>query len=126
MCLISVNANPSAWKVFQVELLSFENTTKTIKFRHEPLVTIKHIRQVCKFRNPPQNDNKEDDEDEKKIKKRKPLQNKEQGQIVIAPGEKVNVCLEFKNNPEYIEIGNHIIINDGLLKAFGTITKLIK
>ena len=133
MSLISINGNPTATKLFEVELWSTENIDKQIKFKFEPLVTIKHIRQVCKFKSilKDEENNINDDLNLDYIKQKREKRSleskfKEQSLFLIFADKPIKVNLEFKNYPEYIEVGNHIIINDQLLKAFGYITKLLK
>ena len=48
-------------------------------------------------------------------------------EIVIGPVEKkTKLVVEFLFNPEYISVGQNIIINDQNLKAYGIITKIFK
>ena len=48
-------------------------------------------------------------------------------EIVIGPAEKkTKLVVEFLFNPEYISVGQNIIINDQNLKAYGIITKIFK
>jgi GTPase len=46
-------------------------------------------------------------------------------EILIHPNKKTTVFFQFLYNPEYIGIGNNLIINMENFKAFGTITQLI-
>lgn len=146
MSIISLNANPCAWKVFEVELWSCESFERRIKFRFEPVVTIKHIRQVCRFKNFSKDNNINEESNSfwifddnnscnyiKNQKRQKKIDHNktkfstfETNEFKISPDESVKLFLEFKNNPEFIEVGNHILINDISLKAFGYITKLVK
>jgi len=41
------------------------------------------------------------------------------------PNKKTSLIFQFLYNPEYIGVGNNIIINMDTFKAFGKITKLI-
>ena len=50
---------------------------------------------------------------------------KEQNEIQIFPDKKTTVIFQFLYNPEYIGVGNPIVINMDNFKAFGTITRLI-
>ena len=55
------------------------------------------------------------------------LNNKSSNEILIGPAEKKTILVvEFLFNPEYISVGQKIIINDQNLKACGVITKLFK
>ena len=50
-------------------------------------------------------------------------------EIIIGPiNKKVKLLVEFLFSPEYISVGQKIIINDQnlKLKAFGVITKILK
>jgi GTPase len=38
--------------------------------------------------------------------------------------KKFKVTFEFKNFPEYVEVGNHLIVNEPYMKAFGYISRL--
>ena len=44
--------------------------------------------------------------------------------IEISPDSKTTVVFQFLYNPEYVGVGNPIVINMDTFKAFGTITKL--
>jgi GTPase len=102
MSLIDINENPVSTKVFEVELWSLDGI-KQIRLKSEPLVTIRHIRQICKIK-------KEDKEDF----------------LSISPEDGVKLIIEFKNYPEYIKKDDIILINEHSFKAFGKITNLIK
>ena len=53
--------------------------------------------------------------------------NNQSNEIVIGPLEKkTKLVVEFLFNPEYISVGQKIIINDQSLKAYGVITKIFK
>jgi elongation factor 1-alpha len=86
--------------------------------------------------------NKKDSEDKKEIKNIKVMKN-ENGEdnnlnnsllefdreIIIGPvNEKTKLLVEFLFSPEYISVGQKIIINDQSmkLKAFGVVTKILK
>ena len=52
---------------------------------------------------------------------------KEINEIIIGPIEKkTKLVVEFLFNPEFISIGQNVIINDQSLKAYGVITKIFK
>jgi GTPase len=108
MCLIDLDESPVASKVFEAEIWSADNNKKVVKFKSEPVVTIKHIRQICKL---------------KKLEGTKI--SKDDG-FVISPDERITIIFEFKNYPEYIKKNDNIIIFEGSLKAFGVITNIIK
>jgi len=144
---------PKATWVFEVDLTSLENEHKLIKYKYEPVVTIRHIRQACKIRNSEEFTNKneenlnsysykrnnksndylsdEQDEDFKPhIKKAKRKMNtsesnKNNDDIMISPKQNIKLYLQFKNFPEYLNIGDNVIINDNLLRAFGVVNRLI-
>jgi GTPase len=134
MCLLDINSSiPMAIKSFQAEISSIDGSSKMVKYKYEPVVTIKHIRQTCKIKKPElqQINNQYFDEDEEETGNRKKyyLNRKKLGEkndetYVISPNEKILLNFEFKNYPEFILPGSYIIINDGHLKAFGTITKI--
>ena len=47
--------------------------------------------------------------------------------IIIGPEDKkTKLIVEFLFNPEYISVGQKVIINDQILKAYGVITKIFK
>ena len=55
------------------------------------------------------------------------IENKSSNEIIIGPAEKkTKLVVEFLFNPEYITVGQKIIINDQNLKAYGVITKIFK
>ena len=43
---------------------------------------------------------------------------------MILPNKPISLRLRFKYYPEYITLGQKLIINEELLKAVGTITKI--
>ena len=54
-------------------------------------------------------------------------ENTSNNEIVIGPAEKkTKLVVEFLFNPEYISVGQNIIINGQNLKAYGIITKIFK
>ena len=54
-------------------------------------------------------------------------ENTSNNEIIIGPAEKkTKLVVEFLFNPEYISVGQNIIINDQNLKAYGIITKIFK
>ena len=55
------------------------------------------------------------------------IKNNNKNEIVVGPiDKKAKLTVEFLFNPEYISIGQKIIINDQSLKAYGIITKIFK
>ena len=86
--------------------------------------------------------NKKDSEDKKEIKNIKVMKNEKDEdnnlnnpllefdrEIIIGPvNEKTKLLVEFLFSPEYISVGQKIIINDQSmqLKAFGVVTKILK
>lgn len=46
----------------------------------------------------------------------------QQSELKIRPHEKTSLIFQFLHKPEYLGLGNKIIINMDNLKAFGTIT----
>lgn len=155
MVLLDLENIPKATRVFEVDLTSLENEPKIIKYKYEPVITIRHIRQACKIRNSEEFTNKSDvenlnncfnksnnksndylsdeqDEDFKpNIKKAKRKMNNSDGNknnddILISPKQTIKLYLQFKNFPEYLNIGDNVIINDNLLTAFGVVNRLIK
>lgn len=62
------------------------------------------------------------DNTQQKVKE-KHAQNAEE--ITILPDQKTTLIVQFLYNPEYLGLGNKIIINMEHLKAFGKITQLI-
>ena len=44
--------------------------------------------------------------------------------MTIEPNKPTSLRLRFKYNPEYITVGQKLIINEELLKAVGKITKI--
>jgi GTPase len=114
MCLIDINESPAASRIFEAEIWSADGTKRQIKFKSEPVVTIKHIRQICKLKRPT-----------KTTTEGNPKQKKDD-EFTISPDERTLLQLEFKNYPEYIKRGDNIIIFEGCFKAFGVITDIIK
>ena len=70
---------------------------------------------------------KENLEKDKNNKNENVINNGQSNEIVIGPLEKkTKLVVEFLFNPEYISVGQKIIINDQSLKAYGVITKIFK
>ena len=44
--------------------------------------------------------------------------------FLLSNTKKFKVTFEFKNFPEYVEVGNHLIVNEPYMKAFGYISRL--
>ena len=51
MVLLDINSVPSSTKVFEADLWTIDGTRKVIKYKYQPVLNIKHIRQGCKIRN---------------------------------------------------------------------------
>ena len=190
MSLLDIRNTPIASRLFEIEIWTIDDSTKSFKASYQPILNIKHIRQGVKIKNPDElffflSDNKkindleniiEDDEitlynvkdkigklieDKKKKNKNtinnnnnikklndinnnnaknlKVIQNKNHqkeieneifnvnDEITIGPADKkTKLVVEFLFNPEYISVGQKIIINDQSLKACGVITKIFK
>ena len=195
MSLLDIRNTPIASRLFEIEIWTIDDTTKSFKRSYQPILNIKHVRQGVKIKNPDElflflSDNKkindleniiEDDDinldnvkdklcnliekkknrheninkennninkindnyinnnnitDNKNIKV---MQNKNHqkeikdelfsisDEITIGPADKkTKLVVEFLFNPEYISVGQKIIINDQSLKACGVITKIFK
>jgi GTPase len=190
MSLLDIRNTPIASRLFEIEIWTIDDSTKSFKASYQPILNIKHIRQGVKIKNPDElffflSDNKkindleniiENDEitlynvkdkigklieDKKKknkniinnnnnikklnginnnnVKNLKVIQNKNHqkeieneifnvnDEITIGPADKkTKLVVEFLFNPEYISVGQKIIINDQSLKACGVITKIFK
>ena len=189
MSLLDIRNTPIASRLFEIEIWTIDDSTKSFKASYQPILNIKHIRQGVKIKNPDElffflSDNKkindleniiEDDEitlynvkdkigklieDKKKknkniinnnnikkinginnnnVKNLKVIQNKNHqkeieneifnvnDEITIGPADKkTKLVVEFLFNPEYISVGQKIIINEQSLKACGVITKIFK
>lgn len=50
MVLLDINSAPSSVRLFEAELWTIDGTTKIIKYKYQPILNIKHIRQGCKLR----------------------------------------------------------------------------
>jgi GTPase len=51
MVLLDINTAPVSVKVFEADLWTIDGTKKIIKYKYQPVLNIKHIRQGCKIRN---------------------------------------------------------------------------
>ena len=51
MLLLDLKKPPIASKLFEIELWTIDNTTKTFKNSYQPILNIKHIRQGVKIKN---------------------------------------------------------------------------
>jgi GTPase len=100
MSLIDINEDPHSTKIFEVDLWSLDGIQQ-IRYKSEPLVTIRHIRQICMIK-------------------------KGGDYFTITPDDRVRIILEFKNYPEYIKTNDIILINEHSFKALGQIINLIK
>lgn len=150
MSLIESSNIPKCTFAFVGEIWSLDsvNSTKRVKYKYEPLVTIKHVRQTCrvkKFLTPTKEDELEEDfqtferknsddfEDDTEISICSRRNNKKStiGKVEnkslsnafynLNHEQKTLLIFEFKNYPEFITSGSPIIINDGHLRAFGTV-----
>ncbi len=196
MSLLDIRNTPIASRLFEIEIWTIDDTTKSFKNTYQPVLHIKHVRQAVTIKNPDElflflSDNKKvndleniinDDNitldnvndkinsliEKKKYKNKKNIfknkisenninnkngdvknikviQNKNHqkekekdsennhslfnfnDEITIGPADKkTKLVVEFLFNPEYISVGQKIIINDQSLKACGIITKIFK
>ena len=174
MSLLDLRITPIASKLFEIELWTYDNSTKSFKTTYQPILNIKHVRQGVKFKNPDElflflSDNKNMNDLEslvldnevnlnnvheridELIKKKKKFSSRYKNynkkttkdtnnniineninniglneEITIGPEKKTKFVVEFLFNPEYISIGQKIIINDQSLKAYGVITNIFK
>jgi GTPase len=51
MVLLDINALPLSAKMFEVELWTIDGTKKLLKYKYQPILNIKHIRQGAKIKN---------------------------------------------------------------------------
>jgi len=173
MSLLDLKIAPIASRLFEIELWTIDNTTKSFKITYQPILNIKHVRQGVKIKNPDElflflSDNKNINDleslvSEKEVnldnikekllnltgKKRKNKinndsnknisnkdsikDNKNNGdiffsndEITIGPNTKTRLVVEFLFNPEYISVGQKVVISDQSLFAVGVITKIFK
>ena len=195
MSLLDIRNTPIASRLFEIEIWTIDDTTKSFKRSYQPILNIKHVRQGVKIKNPDElflflSDNKkindleniiEDDDinldnvkdklcnliekkknryeninkennninkindnyinnnnitDNKNIKVMQSKNHQKEikdelfsisDEITIGPADKkTKLVVEFLFNPEYISVGQRIIINDQSLKACGVITKIFK
>lgn len=132
MVLLDLNSTPYAVKVFECELWSLDSDERLVKYKYEPIVTINNVRQCCRFKKSSMEISKStiDDDDDTDIFEKSHLsartkKRKADDFFIIYNKIKTVVQMEFKNYPEYITIGNHIIVNEASLKAFGYVTNII-
>ena len=174
MSLLDLKIAPIASRLFEIELWTIDNTTKSFKITYQPILNIKHIRQGVKIKNPDElflflTDNKNVNDleslvSEKEVnldniqeklqnligKKRKIKNNPNDSnkninniniinddkknrdifflndEIKIGPNTKTRLVVEFLFNPEYISVGQKVVISDQSLFACGIITKIFK
>ena len=153
MYLLDTRITPVASRLFEIEVWTIDDTTRTLKNTYQPILNIKHVRQGVKIKNPDEiflflSDNKRINDLEKIIEndeinlsniknninlvKKKKSNNKfdsnnNSSVIIIGPEDKkTKLIVEFLFNPEYISVGQKVIINDQILKAYGVITKIFK
>ena len=154
MYLLDTRITPIASRLFEIEVWTIDDTTRTLKNTYQPILNIKHVRQGVKIKNPDEiflflSDNKRINDLEKIIendeinlsniknninnlvKKKKSNNNFDSNNnssvIIIGPEDKkTKLIVEFLFNPEYISVGQKVIINDQILKAYGVITKIFK
>ena len=154
MYLLDTRITPIASRLFEIEVWTIDDTTRTVKNTYQPILNIKHVRQGVKIKNPDEiflflSDNKRINDLEKIIEndeinlsniknninnlvKKKKSNNKfdsnnNSSVIIIGPEDKkTKLIVEFLFNPEYISVGQKVIINDQILKAYGVITKIFK
>lgn len=64
-------------------------------------------------------------DDHRSLQKFEEEKDQASNEFYIYPDKKTTMIFQFLYNPEYITVGNKIIINTDNFKAFGKITKLI-
>jgi GTPase len=153
MYLLDTRITPVASRLFEIEVWTIDDTTRTLKNTYQTILNIKHVRQGVKIKNTDEiflflSDNKRINDLEKIIEndeinlsniknninlvKKKKNNNKfdsnnNSSVIIIGPEDKkTKLIVEFLFNPEYISVGQKVIINDQILKAYGVITKIFK
>ena len=52
MTLLDIRMHPIASSLFEIEVWTIDDTTKTLKNSYQPILNIKHIRQGVKIKNP--------------------------------------------------------------------------
>ena len=150
MSLLDMRTNPIASRLFEIEIWTIDESTKILKNSYQPILNIKHVRQGVRIKNPDDiflflSDNIKKNDLEKileneeinltnaqdkineLIEKKNSGNKKMNNEIVIGPIEKkTKLVVEFLFNPEFISIGQNVIIHDQSLKAYGVITKIFK
>jgi GTPase len=150
MVLLDFEKNPpAAVKTFEAEIWTIDGRKKIIKNKYQPVLNIKHIRQGCRIlKKSIFSHNQEASsycnntiprEEMEKCSKESAYNNEvcmtnsyncscegiPDEAFSIGSKHKTKLLFEFMFNPEYVSVGSHIIINDQLIKAYGTITKIL-
>jgi len=152
MVLLDFEKNPpTAVKTFEAEIWTIDGRKKIIKNKYQPVLNIKHIRQGCRILKKSKFSQKQNAsnycnsnsnsprEEMEKCSKESAYNNEEcktnsydsscesipEEAFSIGSKHKTKLLFEFMFNPEYVSVGSHIIINDQLIKAYGTITKIL-
>ena len=151
MVLLDMNIHPISSKIFEIELWSIDGCRQIIKSSYQPILNIKHIRQAVRIKKVNDillfyNNNFECENDleimlkndninlknvknefEKVYHKRKEWKKKDDlKDNIIISSKKTKLIVEFMFYPEYISIGEKVIINKQSLKAFSVINKIFK
>jgi GTPase len=142
MVLLDIQIKPYSIKAFECDLISLESSSREIKFKYEPIVYISNVRQCCKITNESKKicgKEEKDDDFYKNFGLSQLLKSSSTSTIntstctkikscndgfLLSSEEYRNVRFEFKNFPEYIEIGDKIFINETYMKAFGSISRI--
>ena len=155
MVLLDIKAEPQSTKIFEACLWTIDGCSKIVKYKYQPVLNIKHIRQGCRilyhddlnldqiqqeniFRNILDDDTIDLNNVAERLEKIKlsinpprekkyslPCYNHAES-FVISSTKQTSVLFEFMFNSEYLTEGSHIIINDQSLKAYGVIRKCLK
>lgn len=114
MVLISINDKPVQAKKFKANITVARSHSTTVKHGYEPIVNVGMIRQTARI-GAIQN---------KKCSQRtrKNRSNPELTDLVLRSGDSALVTCEFSYQPEFISVGERIILTENRVRITGTIT----
>jgi GTPase len=108
--LLSINSKPVFVTKFKADITILKTHSTTIKVGYEPIIHVSAIRQsarIIEIMN--KISNKKNDEDDQ----------------ILRTGDKALVKFELRYRPEFLTVGNKILLAEGKVKIIGTIKEII-
>jgi GTPase len=121
LVLMSSQLEPSSYYEFEAEMLIMNHPSK-IRVNYEPVIHVGSVRQTGKIKEIRRIQSINNQEDEINSFSQDDVTTK--GMDEVGNGEKALVRFKFLYNPEFIMVGETIIIREDRMKGIGKITRL--